>query len=173
MIRRVDGAVAELARHPGALLVLSGGRGKRHPPEAPPEAVLMAGLAQARGVPPERLVLEAASGTTLDNARHTVGVIRDRLGWRRARLIIVTDATHLKRAVMCFRAVVRAQTPAARMEIVGVPVAGSGWRVRWGGALREAAARLLYGVRLRRPGALAVPERAGHDDHRSAPPGAG
>jgi uncharacterized SAM-binding protein YcdF (DUF218 family) len=60
----------------------------------------MSDLARARGVPAERIVVEDAARNTFENAIYAGRIIRDR-GW--ARVILVTDAFHLRRALYVFR----------------------------------------------------------------------
>jgi uncharacterized SAM-binding protein YcdF (DUF218 family) len=83
-------------------LVLSGGPADlfgRQPPEAPR---LAAWLTQMQLVEPERIVVEDQSRTTSENAERTAALARE-AGWK--RLILVTSALHMPRALGCFRAV--------------------------------------------------------------------
>ncbi len=98
MRRRVAEGVRLLRQGRAPALLLSGGQGNGKPSEA----ALMRELALAAGVPEERLVLEAESRSTLENARHSARLMR-RCGWSSA--LIVSDPLHLPRALMAFRAV--------------------------------------------------------------------
>lgn len=77
-------------------LVLTGGRAER----GVAEAQVMRDLAIERGVPPERIVLEPAARSTLENAAFTARIAHAR-GFR--SLLVVTDRYHLPRALMAFR----------------------------------------------------------------------
>ncbi len=115
--RRVAEGVRRLEAGAAPVLLLSGGKGGG-PGDVkvggvPAEAEVMRDLALAAGVaaggaagvaagvPEERLVLETESRSTLENARCSARIMRAR-GWRRA--LVVTDAVHLPRALMAFRA---------------------------------------------------------------------
>jgi len=52
------------------------------------------------GVPSEDIVLETTSTDTFENAEGATELMQER-GYERA--VLVTDATHLRRAIMCFR----------------------------------------------------------------------
>lgn len=106
------------------LLLAGGGKGPA------PEARVMRRAALVGGVPEAALMTEPTSRDTLGNARETAALLRAR-GWR--RVVLVSDRTHLPRAVPLFRL--------AGVEIV----ARSGVRApsllgEIGAALREAAA---------------------------------
>lgn len=57
-------------------------------------------LAVAAGVPPACIVIETASVNTVENAANSLAVIR-RHGWE--RVVVVSDAYHLPRALYTFR----------------------------------------------------------------------
>lgn len=61
----------------------------------------MARLAEAAGVPRSSIVLEPDSGSTWDNARLTAALLRKR---DCSRILLVTDAQHMPRAALVFRA---------------------------------------------------------------------
>jgi uncharacterized SAM-binding protein YcdF (DUF218 family) len=104
------------------LLVVSGGRLPWRDEEAP-EAVAMLVFLEDLGVAPDHVLLEGRSGTTRGNALETRELLRQR-GIK--RVLLVTSALHMRRAVTAFRAVgidvvpvatdhevvVRASTPA-------------------------------------------------------------
>jgi uncharacterized SAM-binding protein YcdF (DUF218 family) len=108
------------------LLVLSGGGSG---PE--PEACVMRRAAIARGVPDEALLVEPHSRDTLENARETAHLLRRR---RCRGVILVSDLTHLPRAVLLFR-------------LAGVQVATSSG-VSSGFPSRELAAALREAIAL-------------------------
>ncbi|MBK8174926.1 MAG: YdcF family protein [Rhodospirillales bacterium] len=106
LVRRLQFGVATFCdRHAGHLLVSGGVVG---PP--PAEAAMMRDLALARGVPPERILVEDASRNTFENALFCGQIIRAR-AW--TRVVVVTDAHHLPRALFVFRR-------------LGLPVSGAG-----------------------------------------------
>ncbi len=107
--RRVAEGVRRLEAGAAPVLLLSGGKGGG-PGDVkvggvPAEAEVMRDLALAAGVAAgvveARLVLETDSRSTLENARCSARIMRAR-GWTKA--LVVTDAVHLPRALMAFRA---------------------------------------------------------------------
>lgn len=101
--RRIERGVRLYREGVAPVLLTAGGGGG---PE--PEALIMRRAALARGVPATALVTEPNSRDTLGNARETAALLRSR-GWR--RIVLVSDRTHLPRAVLLFRL--------AGIEIVG------------------------------------------------------
>jgi uncharacterized SAM-binding protein YcdF (DUF218 family) len=80
-------------------LVLSGGSSDpfgRTPPESPQLAAWLSAMGL---VEPERIVIEAGSRSTHENAQRTAALARDG-GWR--RVILVTSALHMRRAAAAF-----------------------------------------------------------------------
>ncbi len=131
--RRVAEGVRRLEAGTARVLLLSGGKGGG----VPSEAEVMRDLALAAGVVEERLVLETESRSTLENARCSARIMRAR-GWTKA--LVVTDAVHLPRALMAFRAL--------GIEAKGAAVTGGGrdepvwtWPVH---LAREALALVYY-----------------------------
>ncbi|KUK09980.1 MAG: hypothetical protein XD50_1724 [Clostridia bacterium 41_269] len=51
------------------------------------------------GVPGDKIIEEGSSRTTLENAVRTLGIL-EKQGYK--RIILVTDAVHMKRALMVF-----------------------------------------------------------------------
>ncbi len=80
-------------------LVISGGSGDPSVPDRS-EAVLLADLARALGVPSRKIVVEPGSRTTHENALNTAAELR-RMGV--TRFFLVTSALHMRRAVGCFQ----------------------------------------------------------------------
>ncbi len=151
--RRVAEGVRRLDAGAAPVLLLSGGKGGG--PDGgkaggtggakdgrwPSEAEVMAGLARAAGVAEARLVLETDSRSTLENARHSVRLMRAR-GWSSA--LVVTDTVHLPRALLAFRAVgIQAQGAAAKGGARDEPA----WTWPYHLA-REALALLWYAARI-------------------------
>jgi uncharacterized SAM-binding protein YcdF (DUF218 family) len=135
--RRVAEGLRRLEAGAAPVLLLSGGKGDG----GPAEAEVMAGLARAAGVPEARLILENESRSTLENAHHSARLMRAR-GWTRA--LVVTDAVHLPRALLAFRAAgIEAQGAAAK----GGARAEPAWSWPYHLA-REAFATLWYAARI-------------------------
>jgi uncharacterized SAM-binding protein YcdF (DUF218 family) len=89
----------ELYRASPCPIVVSGG--KVHPSEpGPPVADVMREFLLNGGVRSEDLIVEASSRTTHENAVETVRLLEKR---SLDRIVLVTDADHLPRAVGCFR----------------------------------------------------------------------
>ncbi len=147
--RRVAEGVRRLEAGAAPVLLLSGGKGGGTGGGTgggrPSEAEVMRDLALAprvaagvaAGVAEARLVLETESRSTLENARCSARIMRAR-GWTKA--LVVTDAVHLPRALMAFRAL--------GIEAKGAAVAGGArdqpvwtWPVH---LAREAFAFLWY-----------------------------
>ncbi len=90
---------AELYRTaPGPVLVTGG---KVHPNDpGPPLAVAMRDFLATLGVRPEDVIVEPESRTTYENAVESARLLKERgIG----RVVLVTDASHLRRAAACFR----------------------------------------------------------------------
>ena len=103
----------------------------------------MRDLAVSAGVPAAAVTVEDASTRTLENAANARAIMARR-GWRRA--LVVTDPTHLPRALYTFR----------RLGVAAEGAAAPGM-LRDGGvlyvlvvALREAVALLAYRRRVAR-----------------------
>ncbi|MCP5363818.1 MAG: YdcF family protein [Hyphomicrobiales bacterium] len=94
--RRLDFGVGVFKQTNARYLVLSGGL-VAAPPE---EAVVMCRLAVARGIPKDRIIVEAQARNTFENAVFAGAMIRDH-GWR--EVLVVTDGYHLRRALFIFR----------------------------------------------------------------------
>lgn len=116
MARRVAHAVRVMKCRQIDYLVVSGGI--VGPP--PAEAEVMRRLAVVEGVDPARIVVEDRARNTFENAVYTGRIMRDR-GWR--RVVVVTDAFHMRRALYAFR----------RIGLVadGEAVTGLGGMSRW------------------------------------------
>lgn len=101
---RPGGALSRRIAHAASLycdgradwLVVCGGIGE-HPPA---EAEVMRAYARELGVPEARILLEDRSADTFENAVNAAQILRAR-GWR--RVLVVSDAFHLPRALFLFR----------------------------------------------------------------------
>lgn len=136
MERRVARGVALLAEGRVRHLLMSGGP-VGHPT---PEAWAMRDLALAVGVPAAQIVVEDRSRNTIENARLSAPLAAAR-GWR--RLLVVSDAYHLPRALYVFRRFGLSVHPAAARP----QRPGRDWWAAW---LREAAAMPWTVIRVER-----------------------
>lgn len=102
-------AVAELARrYPEARLLLSGGASDLLSSEPATESSLARDLLVSMGLPAERIELEERSRNTCENAAESKRVAQPASS---ERWLLVTSASHMPRAVACFRAVDFAVVP--------------------------------------------------------------
>jgi uncharacterized SAM-binding protein YcdF (DUF218 family) len=93
-------AIAKLARaYPNARIVYSGGDASLLA-DGPPEAKFLYPLLDSFGIARERVVLEARSRNTAENAQFTKDLVNPKPG---ERWLLVTSAAHMPRAVGCFR----------------------------------------------------------------------
>jgi uncharacterized SAM-binding protein YcdF (DUF218 family) len=100
LIRSLD--AARVFKAIGAhLLVVSGGN-VRPDRQAMPESVVLHRFVIEAGVPPDRILDESSSVSTLEQARCVDALLRPR-GIR--RVVLVTSPPHMKRALAVFRAV--------------------------------------------------------------------
>ncbi|OIQ89253.1 hypothetical protein GALL_288620 [mine drainage metagenome] len=133
--RRVAQGVALYRAGIVSHLLCSGGG----PPDRPSEAALMRALAREGGVPEAAILVEDRARTTLENAlfcRALLGAPPP------APLLLVSDASHLPRALYTFRRLGLAVTPSA------APWPRS-WRSAGLACLREAVALPVYWWKLR------------------------
>ena len=136
LARRIAEGARQAHAHPTAIVIASGGLG-RH---APTEAEVIRRDLIAAGLAPARILLEGRSTTTMENAAHSIGLMR---AHGLARALIVTDGYHLPRAGLTFRKLgTPAQGRAARRDRP-LPVRKRLWA--W---TREAIALPAYWLRL-------------------------
>lgn len=126
---RTDAAVALWKEGRAPRIVFTGGVTNGKVAEAGVEAA----RAHAAGVPTGAMVIEGRSTSTAENAAFAAQLLPDPPG----RLILVTDALHLPRAMRCFAAV--------GGEVSGQGILRDPW-ARLTGALREVAATAWYRV---------------------------
>lgn len=93
-VRRLVEGIRIYRMLPNSKLVLSGGT---FPGFARPVAQLMAELAEALGVPRDRIVIEAVSLDTKQEARLVLPIVRQET------FVLVTSASHMPRSVALFR----------------------------------------------------------------------
>lgn len=123
---RTDAAVALHLGGVGDRLAFTGGVGDW----PPAEAEVSRSMALDAGVDAARIVVEATSTSTEENAAHLAQVLGSN-----TRIVVVTDGYHVFRVERVFR------RHFASVEGVGVR---SPWPVRLRGALREVLAVTLY-----------------------------
>ena len=92
---RLEGALSWLEAHPGCVAVVSGGQG---PGETMTEGEAMGVWLEARGVSPERIIVEDRATRTLENLEYSFELIRERGGEPDGNCAIVTSEYHLYRA---------------------------------------------------------------------------
>ena len=130
--RRVMHAVDLLQRGYAVYLLVTGGVGQ-YPPT---EAEVMQRLAVAHGIPRQRVLREEQATSTFESAMRCRDLLQQR-GW--SRVLLVTDRSHLPRALLAFRSCgIRAVGRAAP----GKPARHL--RQRWYDYLREGLALLWY-----------------------------
>jgi uncharacterized SAM-binding protein YcdF (DUF218 family) len=96
-------AMAELSRQfPRARLLLSGGANHVLTAQPVTESAVARDLLIGLGVDPQRIELEERSRTTCENAEQSLLVAKPNEG---DRWVLVTSASHMARAMACFRAV--------------------------------------------------------------------
>lgn len=95
---RVTATAALAQRYPNARIILSGGAGHA---ESVSESATAKELLVAMGVPTARIELEERSRNTCENAEESSALARPDAGetW-----LLVTSASHMPRAIACFRA---------------------------------------------------------------------
>ncbi|HYO56535.1 YdcF family protein [Archangium sp.] len=120
-------------------------------PGALVEADVLAGQLQLWGIEPERIVIEGRSRNTRENALESERLIREK-GWR--RLVLVTSAAHMPRALGTFEAVgLKPDTLVVDVRAHDWHLRGTWWQPRASNlsagtdALRELFGRLVYRLR--------------------------
>jgi uncharacterized SAM-binding protein YcdF (DUF218 family) len=137
---------AELLRNGHARSVLVSGGLIRPQPGEPSEAEQIAARLRDWGIPPDRITLETRSRNTRENAVESARAVSAR-GWR--RLLLVTSAVHMQRALGCFRAV-GLSPDALPVDFRAGDGRGESWLPRAHAldmstnAIRELAGRLVY-----------------------------
>ena len=129
---------ARLARaHAGAKLVITG-HGER-----------ALQLAQESGLPPDRIVIEPAAQNTFENAQFTAPLLNQNFT---GRWVLVTSASHMPRAIGCFRK--------AKIAIEAWPVAdvSYGWHTTLTTAMHEWLGMFAYRLQGRTDALFPAPE---------------
>lgn len=92
---RLDAALEWLEAHPDCVAVVSGGQG---PGENMPEGEAMGIWLEARGIEPERIIVEDKSTSTMENLENSFALIREAGGEPDGNCAIITSEYHLCRA---------------------------------------------------------------------------
>ncbi len=124
-------------------VLLSGGSGQLHG-DGVEEARLLARQLEAWGIDKERIVVEPHSRNTHENAVESAAIVRER-GWR--RVVVVSSAMHMRRALGCFRkAGVQADGLAVdfRASRTSLWLPDANDLDKSGAAIREMVGRLIY-----------------------------
>lgn len=97
---RLDAALEWLEAHPDCVAVVSGGQG---PGENMPEGEAMGIWLEARGIEPERIIVEDKSTSTMENLENSFALIREAGGEPDGNCAIITSEYHLCRAKLMAR----------------------------------------------------------------------
>lgn len=97
---RLDAALEWLEAHPDCVAVVSGGQG---PGENMPEGEAMGIWLEARGIEPERIIVEDRSTSTMENLENSFALIREAGGEPDGNCAIITSEYHLCRAKLMAR----------------------------------------------------------------------
>lgn len=92
---RLDAALAWLEAHPDCVAVVSGGQG---PGETMTEGEAMQIWLEAKGIEPERIIVEDKATSTQENLANSFALIRDSGGDPDGNCAVVTSEYHLYRA---------------------------------------------------------------------------
>ena len=95
LVRRMEGAMDYLDRHPDAVAIVSGGMG---PGETVSEGKAMYDYMTAHGVDPSRILIEDKATSTEENLVNSFAIIRERGEEPQGKVAIVSSAYHLYRA---------------------------------------------------------------------------
>lgn len=126
-------ATAELARdYPEARLLLSGGANHLVHDNTPTESQIARDVLVKIGVPESRITVEELSRNTCENGSQSAAVFQTKPG---EQWLLVTSASHMPRAVACFRA--------AGAKIIPYPV---DYRTRGSADLRRPVATIAAGL---------------------------
>jgi uncharacterized SAM-binding protein YcdF (DUF218 family) len=98
---RLDGAMAYINKNPGAIVIVSGGKGEG---ESFTEAEVMKKYLVQKGIDGKRIIEEGKATNTIENVAYTKQIIDGfKLGWE-PKLVIVTNDFHMFRAMLLARA---------------------------------------------------------------------
>lgn len=124
---RIDAAADYLTAHPDVPAVLSGGQG---PGEAITEAQTMFNALTARGIAPDRLILEEASANTRENLKNSLALLGEAA---QGTVAVVTNDFHMARVRLLL-------TDCGPEQVVQVPAELPWWWLSANYYLRESFA---------------------------------
>ncbi len=124
---RIYAAKEHLEAHPGAVAVVSGGKGSDEPVT---EASAMYTELVKLGIPPERILLEEKATSTWENLNFSLNLIQETYGTRPEKIGVVSSDYHLFRASLFARK--------CGVEFAGIP-ADSTWSQKINHFTREVA----------------------------------
>ena len=130
---RINAAYHYLTANPEAVAILSGGQG---PNEDITEAACMYRELTKLGISAERLIVEDAATSTMENLRFSLDAVEEATGFRPYKVGIISSEYHL------FRACRFAQT--LDLEAIGIPAKTTWLPLRLNYYLREIAAVWKY-----------------------------
>lgn len=130
---RINAACHYLTANPEAVAILSGGQG---PNEDITEAACMYRELTKLGISAERLIVEDAATSTMENLRFSLDAVEEATGFRPNKVGIISNEYHL------FRACRFAQT--LDLEAIGIPAKTTWLPLRLNYYLREIAAVWKY-----------------------------
>ena len=130
---RIDAAYDYLTANPSAMAVLSGGQG---PGEDITEAACMYRELTEMGIAGDRLLMEEASTSTMENLTNTLQLLETKTGARPAKIGIVSSEYHLFRAGLFAKSL--------HLEAFGIPAKTSWFALRLNYYLREIVAVWKY-----------------------------
>ena len=125
---RIDTAYDYLTEHPDVVAVLSGGQGEG---ENITEAQCMYSELTARGIDPQRLILEEKATSTWENLRYSLDLVEERTGTRPEKIGVLSSEYHLFRASLFAKE--------CHVGFVGIPAKTTKVSLRINYFLREAA----------------------------------
>jgi uncharacterized SAM-binding protein YcdF (DUF218 family) len=96
---RLEAGIQLWQRKRAPWLVFTGGRMPWHK-DSEVEGALSARVAASRGIPADNIVVTSEVGNTADEARVVASLMRER-GWK--KIVLVTSASHIRRAARQFR----------------------------------------------------------------------
>ena len=125
---RIDGAYDYLTEHPGAIAIVSGGKGGDEPMT---EAECMYTELIAMGIDPDRVWMEDKATSTWENLKFTLDLVEQKTGTRPRKLGVVSSEYHLFRASLFARE--------HGVEFVGIPAETTRISLKINYFLREVA----------------------------------
>ena len=147
---RIIEAILLARRFPDSLLIISGGSGNLLHQETSEAALLSRYLVPQLGIPIERIMVDATSRNTTENAVNTREIL-NRNGIE--RFVLITSAFHMQRSMACFHKVgldpipwpVAFKSPKNNLDVFSL-IPGTGSLVRTDAAIHEYIGLLVYKI---------------------------